>query len=444
MTEKKARKFHIETYGCQMNFSDSEIVASILKAEGFEACQDLLEADIVLLNTCSIREHAEERVRKRLHYFRSLKRKKPGLTIGLLGCMAERTKIALMEEEQLLDIIAGPDSYRHLPGLLEQAGSGQTAIDTILSADETYADIHPVRLDSNGVSAFISIMRGCENFCSYCVVPYARGQERSRDPESVIREAKDLFLQGFREVTLLGQNVNSYLWKDGKGTMDFPGLLERIAVLDQKLRVRFATSHPKDLGDDVINIIAKYPNICKAIHLPVQSGSNAVLDKMNRKYTREEYLGKIRAIRNSIPGCAISTDIITGFCGETEEDHQQTLELMREAAFDSAFTFKYSERPQTIAAEQYDDNVPAEVKERRLREIIGLQQELSSASNHRDLGETFEVLVEGESKRSDKQYFGRNSQNKVVVFPKTARKPGEYLNVCIKRATSATLIGEAC
>ena len=444
MTEKKARKFHIETYGCQMNFSDSEIVASILKAEGFEACQDLLEADIVLLNTCSIREHAEERIRKRLHYFRSLKRKNPGLTIGLLGCMAERTKIALMEEEQLLDIIAGPDSYRHLPGLLEQAGSGQKAIDTILSADETYADIQPVKIDSNGVSAYISIMRGCENFCSYCVVPYARGQERSRDPESVIREAKDLFLQGFREVTLLGQNVNSSQWKAGKETMDFPGLLERIALLDRKLRVRFATSHPKDLGDEVINMIAKYPNICKAIHLPVQSGSNAVLDKMNRKYTREEYLGRIRAIRNSIPGCAISTDIITGFCDETEEDHQQTLELMREAAFDSAFTFKYSERPQTIAQEQYDDNVPAEVKERRLREIISLQQELSSASNHRDLGETFEVLIEGESKRSDKQYFGRNSQNKVVVFPKTAQKPGEYVKVSIKRATSATLIGEAC
>ncbi|MCX6284198.1 MAG: tRNA (N6-isopentenyl adenosine(37)-C2)-methylthiotransferase MiaB [Bacteroidetes bacterium] len=443
MTEKKVRKFHIETYGCQMNFSDSEIVASILTDEGFEACLDLLEADIVLLNTCSIREHAEDRVRKRLHYFRSLKKKKPGLTIGLLGCMAERTKIALMEEEQLLDIIAGPDSYRHLPGLLEQAGSGQKAIDTILSADETYADIHPVRLDSNGVSAYISIMRGCENFCSYCVVPYARGQERSRDPGSVIREAKDLFIQGYREVTLLGQNVNSYQWKEGKETVNFPGLLERMAILDSQLRVRFATSHPKDLSDEVIEIIAKYPNICKAIHLPVQSGSNAVLDKMNRKYTREEYLGRIRAIRNNIPGCAISTDIITGFCGETEEDHQQTLGLMKEAAFDFAFTFKYSERPKTIAAEQFDDNVPAEVKESRLREIIGLQQELSSSSNHRDLGETFEVLIEGESKRSDKQYFGRNSQNKVVVFPKTVQKPGEYVKVTIKRATSATLIGEA-
>lgn len=436
-------KLYIETYGCQMNFSDSEIVASILSDEGFEACLDLHEADIVLLNTCSIREHAEDRVRKRLHYFRSLKKKNPGLTIGLLGCMAERTKIALIEEEQLLDIIAGPDSYRHLPGLLESVESGQRGIDTILSADETYADIHPVRLDSNGVSAFISIMRGCENFCSYCVVPYTRGQERSRDPESVIREAKDLFLQGFREVTLLGQNVNSYEWKEGNTTVNFPLLLERIAGLDPRLRVRFATSHPKDLSLELIEIIAKYPNICKAIHLPVQSGSNALLDKMNRKYTREEYLEKIRAIRNCIPGCAISTDIITGFCDETEEDHQQTLELMKEAAFDFAFTFKYSERPQTIAAEQYDDNVPAEIKERRLREIIELQQELSSASNHRDLGETFEVLIEGESKRSDKQYFGRNSQNKVLVFPKTSQKPGEYLKINVKRVTSATLIGEA-
>ena len=426
-----------------MNFSDSEIVASILTDEGFEASNDLLDADIILVNTCSIREHAEDRVRKRLHYFRSLKKKNPGLTIGLLGCMAERTKTALMEEEQLLDLVAGPDSYRHLPGLLAQVESGQKAIDTILSADETYADINPVRLDNNGVSAFISIMRGCENFCSYCVVPYARGQERSRDPLSVIREAKDIFLQGYREVTLLGQNVNSYHWKDAKEAVNFPLLLERIAVLDPGLRVRFATSHPKDLSPELIRTIAAYPNICRAIHLPVQSGSNLVLDKMNRKYTREEYLEKIKAIRSQIPDCAISTDIITGFCDETEEDHKQTLELMKEVAFDYAFMFKYSERPQTIAADHYNDNVPAEVKERRLREIIDLQHELSSASNHRDLGETFEVLIEGISKRSDKQYFGRNSQNKVLVFPITMQKPGEYVNVKVKRATSATLIGEA-
>jgi len=443
MTENKNRKFFIETYGCQMNFSDSEIVASILSEEGFEAATDLQSADIVLLNTCSIREHAEDRVRKRLQYFRSMKKKKPGLTIGLLGCMAERTKLALMEEEQLLDLIAGPDSYRHLPGLLEQAGSGRQAIDTMLSADETYADISPVRLDSNGVSAFISIMRGCENFCSYCVVPYARGQERSRDPESVIRESKDLFLQGYREVTLLGQNVNSYEWEEGGQKVTFPKLLEKIAALDPQLRVRFATSHPKDLSPELIAVIAKHPNICRAIHLPVQSGSNAVLDKMNRKYTREQYLEKVRAIRENIPGCAISTDIITGFCDETEEDHRQTLELMKEAAFDYAFMFKYSERPQTLAAEQFTDNVPADVKERRLREIIGLQQELSSASNHRDIDEIFEVLIEGVSKRSDRQYFGRNSQNKVLVFPKTDQKPGEYVKVKVKRATSATLLGEA-
>ena len=443
MTAEKNRKFYIETYGCQMNFSDSEIVASILTAEGFEASTELETADIVLLNTCSIREHAEDRVRKRLQYFRSLRKKKPSLTIGLLGCMAERTKTALMEEEQLLDLIAGPDSYRHLPHLLEQVNSGQKAIDTMLSADETYADINPVRLDSNGVSAFISIMRGCENFCTYCVVPYARGVERSRDPESVIRESKDLFIQGYREVTLLGQNVNSYEWETGTQRVNFPILLQRIADLDPQLRVRFATSHPKDLSKELIDVIARQPNICRAIHLPVQSGSNTVLDKMNRKYTREEYLDKVRAVRSLIPGCAVSTDIITGFCDETEEDHKQTLALMREAAFDYAFTFKYSERPQTLAADQFDDNVPEEVKERRLREIIDLQQELSSASNHYDIGKTFEVLIEGESKRSDKQYFGRNSQNKVIVFPKTAQKPGEYAKVVVKKATSATLIGEA-
>ena len=442
MTAEKNKKLYIETYGCQMNFSDSEIVASILTAGGFEASTELETADIVLLNTCSIREHAEDRVRKRLQYFRSLRKKKPSLTIGLLGCMAERTKTALMEEEQLLDLIAGPDSYRHLPGLLEQVNSGQKAIDTMLSADETYADINPVRLDSNGVSAFISIMRGCENFCTYCVVPYARGVERSRDPESVIRESKDLFIQGYREVTLLGQNVNSYEWETGMQRVNFPILLERIADLDPQLRVRFATSHPKDLSKELIDIIARHPNICRAIHLPMQSGSNAVLDKMNRKYTREEYLDKVRAVRTLIPGCAVSTDIITGFCDETEEDHKQTLDLMREAAFDYAFTFKYSERPQTLAADQFDDNVPEEVKERRLREIIDLQQELSSASNQCDIGKTFEVLIEGESKRSDKQFFGRNSQNKVIVFPKTAQKPGEYVKVKVKKATSATLIGE--
>lgn len=425
-----------------MNFSDSEIVASILNEDGFEAATDLFSADIVLLNTCSIREHAEDRIRKRLQYFRSLRKKKPDLMIGLLGCMAERTKLALLEEEQLLDLIAGPDSYRHLPGLLEQAVSGQRAIDTLLSADETYADINPVRLDSNGVSAFISIMRGCENFCSYCVVPYARGQERSRDAASILKEAKDLFIQGYREITLLGQNVNSYARDDNNSVVHFPGLLELVALLDSKLRVRFATSHPKDIGIELLETIARYPNICKSIHLPVQSGSNPVLDKMNRKYTRGEYLEKIRAIRNIIGDCAISTDIITGFCDETEVDHLQTLELMREAAFDYAFTFKYSERPQTLAAERYPDNVPPETKERRLKEIISLQHKLSMQSNQKDVGRVFEVLVEGVSKRSDKQLFGRNSQNKVLVFPDTGHKAGDYLQVRAIRATSATLIGE--
>jgi tRNA-2-methylthio-N6-dimethylallyladenosine synthase len=443
MTGKKPQTFFIETYGCQMNFSDSEIVASILTEEGFEPAGDLLSADIVLLNTCSVREHAEDRIRKRLHYFRSLRKKRPELLIGLLGCMAERTKLALVEEEQLLDLIAGPDSYRHLPGLLEQARSGKKAIDTILSADETYADINPVRLDSNGVSAFISIMRGCGNFCSYCVVPYARGQERSRDAASVLKEARDLFIQGYREITLLGQNVNSYLWADKQREVRFPGLLDQVARLDPRLRVRFATSHPKDISIGLLQTIAKYPNICKAVHLPVQSGSNSVLEKMNRKYTREEYLEKIKAIRSIIEDCAISTDIIAGFCDESEEDHQQTLELMNEAAFDYAFTFKYSERPLTIAAEKFHDNVAPDVKERRLREIILLQHELSVQSNHKDLNKTFEVLVEGPSKRSDKQLFGRNTQNKVLVFPDTGQKPGEYVRVKVLRTTSATLIGEA-
>jgi tRNA-2-methylthio-N6-dimethylallyladenosine synthase len=425
-----------------MNFSDSEIVASILTGEGFEASADFANADILLVNTCSIREHAEDRVRKRLQFFRSLKKKNPGLTIGLLGCMAERTKTALMEEEQLLDLIAGPDSYRHLPALLETAESGQKAIDTMLSADETYADIHPVKLDTNGVSAFISIMRGCENFCSYCVVPSTRGQERSRDPESIIAESKDLFLQGFREVTLLGQNVNSYDWNGTGGRVTFPLLLQRIASLDPLLRIRFATSHPKDLSQELIDVISSNTNICKAIHLPVQSGSSRVLDRMNRKYSREEYLDRIRAIRTAIPDCAISTDIIAGFCGESEEDHLQTLSLMREVSFDFAFMFKYSERPQTLAADRFADDVPPEVKEKRLKEIIALQQELSLASNRKDIGRTFEVLVEGVSKRSQSQLFGRNSQNKVLVFHDTGQKPGDYVKVTVKKATSATLIGE--
>ena len=443
MTDNYSRTFYIETYGCQMNFSDSEIIASVLNDEGLTLSSDIQTADILLLNTCSIREHAEDRIRKRLEYFQSLKKKRPELLIGLLGCMAERTKISLVEQEKLLDLIVGPDSYRDLPMLLQQVYSGQKAVNTILSQDETYADINPVRYDSNGVSAFVSIMRGCENFCSYCVVPYVRGQERSRDPESVIREARDMFMQGFREIILLGQNVNSFQWKQEHRQIGFPELLEMVAGVDQSLRVRFATSHPKDLNMDLLQVITKYPNICKAIHLPVQSGSNAILEKMNRKYTREVYLEKIKAIRQIIPGCAISTDIITGFCDETEDDHLLTIDLMKEAAFEYAFTFKYSERPLTIAAEKYSDNVPPEIKERRLREIIDTQQKLSARSNQADLHKTFEVLVEGVSKRSDKQLYGRNSQNKVLVFPAVNMKPGEYVQVKVKRVTPATLIGEA-
>jgi len=425
-----------------MNFSDSEIVASILSDHGYHQTADINQADIIFLNTCSIREHAEDRVRKRLQFFRSLKKKKPGLRIGLLGCMADRTKTALMEEEQLLDLVAGPDAYRDLPHLLEQAGSGQEAINTLLSADETYADITPVRYDSNNVSAFISIMRGCENYCSYCVVPSTRGLERSRDAASIVRETTRLFETGYREVTLLGQNVNSYEWKAGDLTIDFSHLLEMVARVSPHMRVRFATSHPKDISDELLYTIAHHPNICKAIHLPVQSGGNRMLDLMNRKYSREQYMERIEAIRRIIPDCAISTDIIAGFCNETEADHLDTLSLMNWVGYDYAFMFKYSERPRTLAAETLPDNVPEPVKEKRLREIIEMQQKLSYNSNKRDVGKSFEVLVEGESKRSGEHYFGRNSQNKVVVFPKSDAGPCSYVTVKILRFTSATLIGE--
>jgi tRNA-2-methylthio-N6-dimethylallyladenosine synthase len=436
------KKIYIETYGCQMNVSDSEIVASILTDNGYEHTPDLASAGILLVNTCSIRENAEDRVRKRLHYFKSLRKKRPDLIIGLLGCMADRTKTALMEEEQLLDLIAGPDSYRHLPQLLEQVGTGQKAIDTILSVDETYADINPVRIDSNGVSAFISIMRGCENYCSYCVVPSTRGQERSRDAGSVLNETISLFENGYREVTLLGQNVNSYSWKSGEETITFAHLLGKVATVSPLMRVRFATSHPKDISDELLHTISNHPNLCRAIHLPVQSGSNHMLGLMNRKYTREDYMERAEAIRRIIPGCAISTDIITGFCNETEEDHRDTLSLMEWAGFDAAFMFKYSERPQTLAADTLPDNVPDQIKERRLTEIISLQQKLSLAGNRREIGKIVEILVEGKSKRSDNQDFGRSSSNKVAVFTRTASGPGNYVNVKITGATSATLLGE--
>ena len=436
------KKVYIETHGCQMNFSDSEIVASILKDQGYEQTEKIDAADVIFLNTCSIRENAEQRVRRRLQNIYSLKKHNPQLIIGLLGCMAERIKSALPEDERLLDLIAGPDSYRHLPQLLSEAGLGQKAVDIILSADETYADINPVRLDFNGISAFISIMRGCENYCSYCVVPSTRGLERSRDMLSIIRESEDLFQKGYREITLLGQNVNSYAWTDNNTRLHFPELLNRIAVVSPQLRVRFATSHPKDISDELLDVIRQHENICKAIHLPVQSGSNKILDLMNRKYTREQYMERIEAIRRIIPGCSISTDIIAGFCNETEADHEETLSLMEWVGYEHAFMFYYSERSQTLAAEQLKDNVPAEVKERRLNEIIALQQRLSYQSNERDRGKIFKVLVEGESKRSKEQLFGRISQNKVVVFPKTNIGKGNYVNVKINRVTSATLIGE--
>ena len=426
-----------------MNVSDSEIVASILTDNGYEHTPEVTLADIVLVNTCSIRENAEDRVRKRLHFFKSLRKKRPELIIGLLGCMADRTKTALMEEEQLLDLVAGPDSYRHLPQLLAQVGTGQKAIDTILSTDETYADITPVRLDSNGVSAFISIMRGCENYCSYCVVPSTRGQERSRDAASIVRETNDLFVKGYREVTLLGQNVNSYQWKTGDQEINFAQLLEMVARVSPLMRIRFATSHPKDISDELLYTIARNSNLCKAIHLPVQSGSNHMLDLMNRKYTREDYMERIQAIRRIIPGCAISTDIIAGFCNETEDDHRDTLSLMDWVGYDAAFMFKYSERPQTLAADTLDDNVPEEIKDRRLTEIIHLQQKLSLTKNQDEIGKSLEILVEGSSKRSNNQYFGRSSQNKVAVFNKTGAGQGEFIQVKITGATSATLLGEA-
>jgi tRNA-2-methylthio-N6-dimethylallyladenosine synthase len=438
---KKNKKIFIETYGCQMNFSDSEIVASILTAEGFDNTRDLAEADIIFLNTCSIRENAEDRVMKRLVHLRSLKKKNPALRIGLLGCMAERLKENLLTMENAIDIIAGPDSYRDLPKLLREAETGYQAINTILSADETYADVVPVRYDSNGVSAFISIMRGCENYCAYCVVPYVRGQERSRDPRSIVREASELFIRGYREVILLGQNVNSYLFKEESGTTNYADLLGQVASIDPSLRIRFATSHPKDISDELLLTIATHENICRSIHLPLQSGSNAVLLKMNRGYSREHYMERIEAIRRIIPGCAISTDIITGFCDETEEDHQQTLSLMEWAAFDHSFMFRYSERPDTIAATHYKDSVPEEVKKRRLSEVISLQQKLSFQSNRKDIGSVFEVMIEGTSKRSEDHLFGRSSQNKVVIFPKNDHKAGEMIRVKIERVTSATLIG---
>ncbi len=436
------KKLYIETYGCQMNFSDSEIVASILKDEGYEKITDSRQADLILVNTCSIRDNAEDRVRKRLRELYALKKKNPHLVIGLLGCMAERLKDKIFEQEKHLDLIIGPDAYRDLPNLLKQAQTGQKAVNVLLSKEETYSDIKPVYIDSNGVSAFISIMRGCENFCSYCVVPYTRGKERSRDVKTIVDEASDLFAKGFREVTLLGQNVNSYAWQELDTKVDFPDLLQKVAAINPLLRVRFATSHPKDISDKLLHTIAANSNICKAIHLPVQSGSTRMLKLMNRSYTREWYMDRIAAIRQIIPDCSLSTDIIAGFCGETEEDHRETLSVMKEVGYASAFMFKYSERPNTRAAKTMTDDVAEEVKTNRLEEIIALQQQLSLESNKKDIGKIFEVLVEGTSKRSAEQLFGRTSQNKVVVFPKQQYAPGDYVQVKIISCTPATLKGE--
>ena len=427
-----------------MNFSDSEIVVSILKENSYNITKDLAEADIVFVNTCSIREHAEQRVLNRLDEFKSLKKKKKHVKVGVLGCMAERMKEKLLEIDKSVDLIVGPDAYRDLPRLLDNLdANGLKACNIILSEEETYSDILPVRYDSNGVSAFISIMRGCENFCTYCVVPFTRGKERSRSPETILNEANELFKKGYKEITLLGQNVNSYKWTlENKEEVNFPTLLIRVSEINPLLRIRFATSHPKDISDELIETIANHKNICNSIHLPVQSGSTKILKKMNRKYTREWYLNRIAKIKELIPDCGLSTDIIAGFCGETEEDHKQSLSLMNKVEYDFAFMFKYSERPDTAAEKKFDDDVPEKVKGKRLQEIIKLQQNLSHKSNLNDIGKTFEVLVEGVSKRSDEKLFGRSSQGKVVVFPKKDFQKGDYVNVKVTKCTPATLLGE--
>ena len=448
------KKLFLESYGCQMNFSDSEIVASILTEKGFSMTQNFEEADLIFINTCAIRENAELRVRNRLNDFKRVKKKNPKLLVGVLGCMAERLKSQFLEQEKLVDIVVGPDSYRDLPNLIEEAEDGHKAINVILSKEETYADLTPLRLGSNGVSAFISIMRGCDNMCSFCVVPFTRGRERSRDPDSIIAEAKDVFNNGYKEVTLLGQNVDSYLWSGGglkkenlsheeqAAATNFAQLLEKVALISPQLRVRFSTSHPKDMTDDVLYMVAKHTNICNYIHLPVQSGSSRILEMMNRGYTREWYLGRMAAINRIIPNCGISTDIITGFCSETEEDHQQTISLMKEIKYDYAYMFSYSERPKTLAERKYKDDVAEAVKKRRLAEIIELQRLNSGIKTLLGIGQVHEVLVEGFSKKSNEMLMGRNSQNTVVVFPKQNYKKGDYVNILATRCTTSTLIGE--
>ncbi len=460
----KTRKLYIESYGCQMNFSDSEIVASIMAEHGFDTTSDVDNADVVLLNTCAIRDNAEQRVRNRLQNLNHVKSKKPGMVVGVLGCMAERLKKRLLEEEQMVDLVAGPDSYRDLPQLVLKADEGQEAVNVFLSRDETYADIAPVRLNTNGVSAFISIMRGCDNMCSFCVVPFTRGRERSRDPYSIVKEAQDLFDKGYKEVTLLGQNVDSYLWSSnpdvisllgekkavkkgadltGVEIVNFANLLEKVALISPDLRIRFSTSHPKDITEEVLHTMAKYENICKYIHLPVQSGNSRVLDVMNRGYTRERYLEIVASIRRILGDeCGISSDMIAGFCTETEEEHQDTISLMKEVEYDFSYMFYYSERPNTTAAKKMKDDVPLEVKKKRLQEIIALQQELSLKRNKQDVGRLHKVLVEGFSKRSDEYLKGRNTANKVVIFPKKHYKKGDYVMVKVHDCTAITLFGE--
>jgi tRNA-2-methylthio-N6-dimethylallyladenosine synthase len=437
-----SKKVYIETYGCQMNVADSEVVASILRKAGYMPSENINEAGLILINTCSIRENAEQRIWSRLKAISHLKKMRKDLKIGVIGCMAERLKEKLIETEQLVDIVVGPDAYRELPMLVAEAEAGHKAVNVLLSREETYADISPVRMDKNGVSSFVSIMRGCNNMCAYCVVPYVRGAERSRNPESIIKEVRELYQSGYREVTLLGQNVDSYKWSDGRDTPGFPELLDNIAGLLPGMRIRFSTSHPKDISEELLHVMSRHENICKHIHLPAQSGSSRILKLMNREYTREWYLDRVSAIRKIIPECALSTDMITGFCTETDSDHSDSLSLMEEVGFDFAYMFKYSERPGTKAARKYPDDVPENIKSERLSEMIALQNRLSAKSKRLDIGKTHEVLVEGASKRSGEFLSGRTSQNKVVVFPGLNKVRGEYVNVIIERCTSATLIGK--
>ena len=452
------RKMYIESYGCQMNFSDSEIVASILTDEGFSTTPNIEEADVVFVNTCSIREKAEQTVRNRLKVYNAIKKKQnPGMVVGVLGCMAERLKEKLLEEEKLVDIVVGPDAYRDLPNLIGVVDSGRKAVNVILSKEETYAEISPVRLGGNGITAFVSIMRGCDNMCSFCVVPFTRGRERSRDPESIVTECHHLVADGYKEVTLLGQNVDSYLWSGGglkkefnklsseeqAKSVNFAQLLDLVAQVSPELRIRFSTSHPKDMTDDVLHIMTKHENICKYIHLPVQSGNSRILELMNRGYTREWYIDRVDAIKRIIPDCGISMDIISGFCTETEEEHQETLSLMEYVKYDFGFMFNYSERPNTQAQRKLEDDIPDDVKKRRLKEIIDLQMQHSHFRNQEHVGKVHKILVEGVSKKSDKELFGRNTQNTVVVFPREKFEAGQYVNVEVHECTSATLKGKA-